>query len=116
MEILAEQVVLEQPMIYLCRPDCKGLCPECGCQSKPGGLLLRSKSSKNRPFRCSRTGKKARVVNTTPSKGFFFNELDGGGQGRKISPDFVRSGFCRLKGFFFNELDGGGQGRRSPLT
>ncbi len=28
--IIAEQVVLEQPIIYYCKPDCKGLCPQCG--------------------------------------------------------------------------------------
>lgn len=28
--LVAEQIVLEQPMQVLCRPDCKGLCPACG--------------------------------------------------------------------------------------
>lgn len=27
---LREQVLLAMPMQLLCRPDCKGLCPECG--------------------------------------------------------------------------------------
>ena len=28
-DIIVEQVVLDQPMIYLCKKDCKGLCPRC---------------------------------------------------------------------------------------
>lgn len=27
---LREQILLAQPMHLLCRPDCKGLCPQCG--------------------------------------------------------------------------------------
>ena len=29
-QIISEQVALEQPMIDLCRPGCKGLCSRCG--------------------------------------------------------------------------------------
>lgn len=29
-EVLREQVLLGLPVRHLCRPDCKGLCPECG--------------------------------------------------------------------------------------
>ncbi len=29
-EILREQMVLELPYQFLCRPDCQGLCPHCG--------------------------------------------------------------------------------------
>jgi uncharacterized protein len=29
-EMLREYVLLELPMQPLCRPDCRGLCPECG--------------------------------------------------------------------------------------
>ncbi len=29
-EMISEQVVLDQPMIYLCKPDCRGLCLQCG--------------------------------------------------------------------------------------
>lgn len=28
--ILREQIVLEEPIQHLCRPDCRGLCPHCG--------------------------------------------------------------------------------------
>ncbi len=45
-EEIQEQVVLALPLRALCRPDCKGLCPECGadfntaaceCDRKPSG-------------------------------------------------------------------------------
>ena len=29
-EVLKEQVLLDLPMKLLCRPDCQGLCPQCG--------------------------------------------------------------------------------------
>ncbi|HWP84586.1 MAG TPA: DUF177 domain-containing protein [Terriglobia bacterium] len=29
-DVLAEQVLLDLPMKSLCRPDCHGLCPQCG--------------------------------------------------------------------------------------
>jgi uncharacterized protein len=29
-EVLREQVLLEVPFTHVCRPDCKGLCPQCG--------------------------------------------------------------------------------------
>ena len=29
-EILFPALLLEVEMVYLCRPDCKGLCPVCG--------------------------------------------------------------------------------------
>lgn len=29
-DIIVEQAVLDQPMTYLCKKDCKGLCPQCG--------------------------------------------------------------------------------------
>lgn len=28
--ILREQIVLDEPIQHLCRPDCRGLCPSCG--------------------------------------------------------------------------------------
>ena len=30
-EALVEQILLELPMRHLCKEDCKGLCPKCGC-------------------------------------------------------------------------------------
>jgi len=29
-DVLKEQVLLDLPMKLLCRPDCQGLCPQCG--------------------------------------------------------------------------------------
>ena len=34
--ILIEQLQLNVPMKPLCRPDCKGLCPECGADLNEG--------------------------------------------------------------------------------
>ena len=28
--VAEEAVVLDMDLVYLCRPDCKGLCPKCG--------------------------------------------------------------------------------------
>jgi uncharacterized protein len=43
-ERILEEVILTIPILPLCRPDCRGLCPVCGenrntnpCQCKPGG-------------------------------------------------------------------------------
>ncbi len=30
-DALADAVVMDTPFVLLCRPDCKGLCPVCGC-------------------------------------------------------------------------------------
>ncbi len=30
-ETLSEQIILELPLRHLCKDDCKGLCPKCGC-------------------------------------------------------------------------------------
>lgn len=30
--VLREELVLSEPMLVLCRPDCPGLCPECGAR------------------------------------------------------------------------------------
>ncbi len=30
-ETLIEQILLELPLRHLCKEDCKGLCPKCGC-------------------------------------------------------------------------------------
>ena len=47
-EDIRSELLLELPMILLCREDCKGLCPECGadlnsgecgCAGSPGGAL-----------------------------------------------------------------------------
>lgn len=35
-EIVREQVLLALPMRHLCRPDCQGLCPQCGANLNLG--------------------------------------------------------------------------------
>ncbi len=35
-EIVREQILLEQPMKWLCSVDCKGLCPKCGANLNHG--------------------------------------------------------------------------------
>lgn len=44
-EVLRQSLVAAQPMKPLCRPDCSGLCPECGAdrnaESCPCGLAVR---------------------------------------------------------------------------
>ncbi|HSD47602.1 MAG TPA: DUF177 domain-containing protein, partial [Pyrinomonadaceae bacterium] len=35
-EIVKEQIVLAVPTRMLCRPDCKGICPECGIDKNTG--------------------------------------------------------------------------------
>ena len=57
-EILAEQVVLEQPMIYLCQPDCKGLCPECGVNRNQNPCSCAPKEIKESPFSVLKNWKK----------------------------------------------------------
>ena len=48
---IRELLLIDSPMIFLCRPDCKGLCPKCGvnlnetpckCQEKPQAPTLAS--------------------------------------------------------------------------
>jgi len=34
--LLAEAISLQEPIAYLCEPDCPGLCPECGERQEPG--------------------------------------------------------------------------------
>jgi len=57
-EILAEQVVLEQPMTYLCRPDCKGLCPQCGVNRNLEACACKPKEIKESPFSVLKNWKK----------------------------------------------------------
>lgn len=41
--ILREELVLSEPMLVLCRPDCPGLCPECGARlDDPGHVAHES--------------------------------------------------------------------------
>ena len=40
-DVLREQVLLSLPVRTLCKPDCKGLCPRCGAEPQPRGVLLR---------------------------------------------------------------------------
>ena len=34
-ELMREDILLELPTKFLCREDCKGLCPVCGCEQHP---------------------------------------------------------------------------------
>jgi uncharacterized protein len=34
--LVAEAINLQEPIAYLCEPDCPGLCPECGERMEPG--------------------------------------------------------------------------------
>jgi uncharacterized protein len=34
--LVAEAVSLQEPIAFLCEPDCPGLCPECGVRMEPG--------------------------------------------------------------------------------
>ncbi|MFO1518423.1 MAG: DUF177 domain-containing protein [bacterium] len=49
-DILAEHVVLEQPMIYLCQPECKGLCPQCGANRNEKECACSQKDIRESPF------------------------------------------------------------------
>ena len=49
-EILAEQIVLEQPIARLCRPDCKGLCPQCGADQNETNCTCVAKRPEDSPF------------------------------------------------------------------
>ena len=42
-EILFPALLLEVEMVYLCRPDCKGLCPVCGAETSRTAAAKRSK-------------------------------------------------------------------------
>ena len=41
--ILIEQLQLNVPMKPLCRPDCKGLCPDCGADLNEGACSCGSR-------------------------------------------------------------------------
>jgi uncharacterized protein len=49
-EILAEEVFLSLPMGFLCRPDCKGLCPRCGADLNWGACGC-EKIKEDSPFK-----------------------------------------------------------------
>ena len=36
-ELVRSTLILEMPSRFLCREDCKGLCPKCGCNLNEGG-------------------------------------------------------------------------------
>lgn len=35
-ENVRELLILEHPLVFLCKPDCKGLCPQCGIDRNEG--------------------------------------------------------------------------------
>jgi len=49
-QALAEQIVLEQPMIYLCKADCKGLCPQCGINKNEQTCSCEERRLEESPF------------------------------------------------------------------
>lgn len=42
-EIVKEQILLAVPTRTLCRPDCKGICPECGIDKNTGDCACETK-------------------------------------------------------------------------
>lgn len=48
--VVAEQVVLAQPMQYICKKSCKGLCPGCGKDLNSGPCTCKEKTPKESPF------------------------------------------------------------------
>jgi len=57
-EILAEQIMLDQPMIYLCKTGCKGLCPQCGVNRNEKDCDCPQKVFSENPFAVLKTLKK----------------------------------------------------------
>jgi len=49
-DVIVEQAVLDQPMIYLCRKDCKGLCPQCGADLNENPCQCKAASLQESPF------------------------------------------------------------------
>lgn len=47
-QVAVEQVVLEIPMKPICRPDCKGLCPQCGADRNAGKCSCPTEQSDSR--------------------------------------------------------------------
>ncbi len=48
--ILREQIILTQPMGYLCRESCNGLCPHCGINRNEKSCTCQSVSFDKSPF------------------------------------------------------------------
>jgi uncharacterized protein len=44
-QLLREQVILGIPLSTLCRPECKGLCPQCGAELNLGACGCRPPAS-----------------------------------------------------------------------
>ncbi len=49
-DIIIEQAVLDQPMTYLCKNDCKGLCLQCGINLNEKSCSCSQKKEKDSPF------------------------------------------------------------------
>jgi uncharacterized protein len=43
-EIVKEQILLAVPTQMLCRPDCKGICPDCGVDKNTGECACDTKN------------------------------------------------------------------------
>lgn len=57
-EILAEQILLDQPITYLCRSDCKGLCTTCGLNRNEQDCACASQKIQESPFSVLKNWKK----------------------------------------------------------
>ena len=49
-KLLADQISLKLPVRFLCREDCKGLCPVCGANRNHGDCGCKNEQEKESPF------------------------------------------------------------------
>jgi uncharacterized protein len=49
-EAVREALLLELPIRFLCKPDCKGLCPVCGENLNDGRCTCREREEESNPF------------------------------------------------------------------
>ncbi len=56
--IIVEQAVLDQPMTYLCKKDCQGLCPQCGINLNEKKCSCNAKKVEESPFAALKNWKK----------------------------------------------------------
>ncbi len=49
-DIFTEEILLHEPLTKLCRPDCKGLCPQCGINRNEGNCACKQTDLQKSPF------------------------------------------------------------------
>ena len=54
-EAIKDALVLELPLRFLCREDCKGLCPQCGVNLNTGSCTCREADEDSNPFAALRS-------------------------------------------------------------